>query len=421
MARLFCQTESAKSRLQRHVTDHEDFFDEFEPHTRLKHVVLRAYLRSYAMKLLQSGHERVWFLDGFAGAGADRTGNPGSPLIAVRTADDVDAELGAKGKRLGTIFIEKDPSVFKRLTLELAPFRGKAHQRIVTLEGQYAERCPEALGLIGNEPRLAFLDPFGLKGLDATTYRPLLSGVSSEVFMLVADAGATRMSGVIHVGEADFARVTERILAQPSLFAGFDDQDRMVAERELAARQAQVAATAEGIRRLLREALGPEAAERVSAMTPAQASEELLARLADVLREAGALYITQFRVRDVSGLHKYVLMHATTSPVGVVTMKESISGALSTEVLPLSLRDQLRRDLWVDVSKLVDDLGRIREGRTQLWAKDADGSLQRELLVHTPLFPHQAGEVKAELKRRGWFARNTERKDAVKFPARGGS
>ena len=75
---------------------HRKHFERFEEHTLLKHGVFRRYLRTWARKLLfwtGRDFDRIWVVDGFAGAGSDEVGNPGSPLIAAQTAREVDNEL----------------------------------------------------------------------------------------------------------------------------------------------------------------------------------------------------------------------------------------------------------------------------------------------------------------------------------------
>src|SRR4051794_498002 len=57
---------------------------ELEPHTQAKHKLLRRYLEAWFPILTNSGwHKRVVFLDGFAGPGIYRGGEPGSPVIAL--------------------------------------------------------------------------------------------------------------------------------------------------------------------------------------------------------------------------------------------------------------------------------------------------------------------------------------------------
>lgn len=88
----------------------EDHFEEFQGHTLLKHLILDKYLKAWANKLLQWGAagSRVWFVDAFAGEGADKKGNPGSPLIAAKMARDRPTqtyELSlSKGTRPGSEF-----------------------------------------------------------------------------------------------------------------------------------------------------------------------------------------------------------------------------------------------------------------------------------------------------------------------------
>jgi len=55
-----------------------------EPHTAAKHEILRRYLNAW-FPILGSHHGRVVFLDGFAGPGIYSHGEPGSPIVALRT------------------------------------------------------------------------------------------------------------------------------------------------------------------------------------------------------------------------------------------------------------------------------------------------------------------------------------------------
>jgi three-Cys-motif partner protein len=55
-----------------------------EDHTSAKHELLRRYLGAWFPILVSRGFvRRVLFLDGFAGPGIYRGGEPGSPIIAM--------------------------------------------------------------------------------------------------------------------------------------------------------------------------------------------------------------------------------------------------------------------------------------------------------------------------------------------------
>lgn len=54
-----------------------------EPHTRGKHLVLRAYLDAW-LPILGRWRRRILFIDGFAGPGEYSEGEEGSPIIALK-------------------------------------------------------------------------------------------------------------------------------------------------------------------------------------------------------------------------------------------------------------------------------------------------------------------------------------------------
>src|SRR4051812_24238049 len=70
-----------------------------EPHTIVKHRILERYLQawlpilSHQSHLLQQQHRQILFIDGFAGPGIYEGGQPGSPVIAVKTALDHSVEF----------------------------------------------------------------------------------------------------------------------------------------------------------------------------------------------------------------------------------------------------------------------------------------------------------------------------------------
>src|SRR5689334_167551 len=56
-----------------------------DPHTTAKHRLLENYLAAWLPTLLQGRSRRVTSAEGFAGPGIYRGGEPGSPVIALRT------------------------------------------------------------------------------------------------------------------------------------------------------------------------------------------------------------------------------------------------------------------------------------------------------------------------------------------------
>lgn len=92
-------------------------FQQFEPHTLLKHAIFGYYVERWARILLRK-FPKVRLVDACAGCGKDDAGNDGSPLIGIRVLDAAVAQLRAelKEKREGEVWaIEKKPGYFKKL------------------------------------------------------------------------------------------------------------------------------------------------------------------------------------------------------------------------------------------------------------------------------------------------------------------
>ena len=75
-----------------------------EPHTEIKHIILRRYLNSW-LPIISRYHGKIVYIDGFAGPGEYSFGQDGSPIIAIKAVLDHKFKLGAKIRML---FIEKE-------------------------------------------------------------------------------------------------------------------------------------------------------------------------------------------------------------------------------------------------------------------------------------------------------------------------
>lgn len=131
------------------------FFAERKAAAVLKHGILGRYLRIFCSKTgLRSPDHRVIYLDGYAGPGMYDNGEPGSPALAVGTAERL-----ADCRELYGIYVENNPALAQELETRLAE---TGHQHIV-LQGTIEDHLEEVLATIGkDQPLLAFFDPFGL-------------------------------------------------------------------------------------------------------------------------------------------------------------------------------------------------------------------------------------------------------------------
>jgi three-Cys-motif partner protein len=159
-----------------------------EPHTAVKHAILKGYLGAW-FPILASNRGRVVFLDGFAGPGEYEGGEMGSPMIALNSLIDHNYFANLRECEFVFLFNEMDPDRFAALQNNLSslqkartpwPSNVKVHavnQDFGTLAKELATANGDRLA-----PTFAFLDPFGYKGLEMATLATLLSAEKCEVF-----------------------------------------------------------------------------------------------------------------------------------------------------------------------------------------------------------------------------------------------
>lgn len=115
---------------------------------------------------MSSRNERLVIVDGFAGPGVYKRGEPGSPIIALQAflehqyRDKITAELVY-------IFIEEDAKRVARLEQEIAKLGKLTGQaKVHVTHGSYEEVFSQALDEVEGKgsslaPTFAFIDPFG--------------------------------------------------------------------------------------------------------------------------------------------------------------------------------------------------------------------------------------------------------------------
>jgi three-Cys-motif partner protein len=137
----------------------KEFFKVPQGAAILKHAILENYLPAFVGKVgLSAPAHRVFYLDGFAGAGVYDDGTPGSPLLAARTARYL-AEH--KLRNLECIYVERDLDVYDRLVAALADTPHRFHP----FRNDIADVIDDVLRICDGAPLFAFLDPFGLLGM----------------------------------------------------------------------------------------------------------------------------------------------------------------------------------------------------------------------------------------------------------------
>lgn len=405
------------------MTQHSDHFEEFQPHTKLKHAILDTYIIAWAMKLLMGGADSTLaIVDAFAGQGRDNAGNDGSPVIAARRAfEAMDAARGRKPSlhdpKIHVVAIEKEASKHHALVNVMAPFANVHPELIAVRQGALLDHIDEVVRTVGAAPTFYFLDPYGIKGLDASTYRKALAGPRNEIFALFSDIGATRLHGLITAERTDPSGEIETILSQPSLFP--DEDSARITEVEAAAARSNEAldVSIPASRQHLTTALGHEEWIAELERTPREHRADAFLRLfCRALLDAGAQYVLPIPMRNEAGHRVYSLVHASKSKTGYVTMKEAVCSGLNKVGVSDPARQRIVVDLSIGLTELVAALQQALVGARHPWA-DQGGipGIKRLLLEHTAIFPLQLNDLKSMLKDAGILQR-LDRKEICVFP-----
>ena len=163
---------------------------EAEPHTLAKHGILRTYLEAWAAILGNSSlGTELLFVDGFAGPGEYRGGEPGSPIVALNSILEHKQQF-PKSIRLRFIEIDKrrHEHLCGRLSQETTrvaksprvivdtPVHGNCDLEIRKLI-ETRKQNQQPLG-----PALFFLDQFGYSKVPMSLIRAIMAESTCEVF-----------------------------------------------------------------------------------------------------------------------------------------------------------------------------------------------------------------------------------------------
>ncbi|MCW3816303.1 three-Cys-motif partner protein TcmP [Micromonospora sp. DR5-3] len=170
-----------------------DFFQKRKAPAAFKHAILSRYPKVFAAKLGSTSRDnQVIFLDGYAGRGRYKDGEPGSPLLLARSADGL-----AGSRQIRGFFVERDEENAAALAKVLAE-SGTAMQYAV-IPGDLDDHLGSVLQQCGGSPLFAFLDPFGTALAYPSLRQQLLQrrpGVT-EVLLHFTASGVARMGGIL--------------------------------------------------------------------------------------------------------------------------------------------------------------------------------------------------------------------------------
>jgi len=362
-------------------------FGTFEPHTQLKHEILRTYVERWARVLLMHAKEsrsRIRIVDACAGAGQDESGKPGSPLISIREAEQAQnqlARLRGFPVEIQVTAIEKDRGRYEQLAAMVGVFGGRHRAWQGTLADHSAALEADPV------PTLFFIDPFGLEPLQADVVRQALAGPKNEVLLLFADQAALR-----HIGAA--ATLDEPHEVQPSLFAS---EGTAATHQPGPSREQKL--TGEAAIRIMTAAFGHEGWRAVLDLPASLRRQALVDMYAELLGQFGAERVLALPIIGQRSHLKYHLIFGTHSGKGYEVMKDAVERAWGAELVDKRAVELMQLGTATPVSAIVEMvLARFAGSPATSWRGDRPGeSIRSYLLQDTAAMPHQFKEVKDRL------------------------
>jgi three-Cys-motif partner protein len=171
-----------------------------DPHTQAKHRILEEYLKAW-FPILSRYHNRIIFIDGFAGPGIYEKGEFGSPIIVLRCLLEHSLHLCEErsATEFAFLFIEENAeraSILEQKIADLYPNLPK-NIKINVYHGNFETAMDTLLTTLEDTgkniaPTFAFIDPFGYNGLPFQLIRRILAFPRCEVFINFAYNGINR-------------------------------------------------------------------------------------------------------------------------------------------------------------------------------------------------------------------------------------
>lgn len=358
-------------------TNSQQFFEEQKQASQYKVKLLGDYALPFFYKL-GSQYRTVWIVDGFAGPGRYDDGETGSPVATAAVA----AKVAPHQSQLRVINVERDPALFSRLEESVA----HAGPLTVNLPGKFSARIADIIQIIGDDPALFFIDPFGMTGTDIRLIDEILARKARTVTELL-----------IHFSYRGFQRMAGNLTFRP---------------RSPARQQA-----AETKVRQLDAMLGSPVWQGIwtnSALSSAEKCERVAELFATALRARGIDHVHPIKMRDdYHGPTRYELLFATRSSHGVYLMSDQV--CRYERALPgADLGDQL--SLMGASSRRASRPSRsdLRDRVYEVGLAQRRGSLQQLQRIISPEFfgfftEKDYADALRELIRMGLISRETDR------------
>lgn len=155
----------------------DDFFSEKKPWSLIKDQLLACYLVPYFSKILGT-HKPVFYVDGFAGKGMFDDGNQGSPVIVLEIISQCLLNTRFQSPTIKSCFIEFNYA--EDLKDNIAKYKDTQ-----IINGKYETSIEELLLEKQSQNVFLYIDPYGVKALQFSVFKKLLSQKLHTIEVLV--------------------------------------------------------------------------------------------------------------------------------------------------------------------------------------------------------------------------------------------
>lgn len=190
------------------------FFSNKKEWSKIKDNLLENYLKLYFQKIFTTDRQ-VNYIDCFAGKGKFDDGKIGSPLIAIKIAEEAIKKSRNKFVKISYIFIEKEYAKF--LSSNLISLN---NLDITVYDGSYLEKIDDIIKNCLGQNVFLYVDPCGIKYLDF------------EKFSIIKNLTFNSVEMLLNLNTFGFLREACRLLSQKDIFYDFGElEEREIEEK----------------------------------------------------------------------------------------------------------------------------------------------------------------------------------------------
>jgi three-Cys-motif partner protein len=306
-----------------HAVATEAFFEETGEQSVVKATIVEKYFDAWAGIIVgaQNQHRpgadnRIGYVDLFAGPGRYKDGAVSTPLRVLQKA----IEKPAYAERLLTIFNDRDSENVRTLEEEIVKLPGieKLKHKPAIWNKEVGEEIAKLFGEKDTIPILAFIDPWGYKGLSLDLVQSFLKSFGCDCIFFF-----------------NYARINAG-LSNPSV------HEHMCA--------------------LFGEKRAKALGEQLEPLGPAAREATIVNALAEALKGYGHRYVLPFCFKNESGTRtKHHLILVTKAFKGYEVMKDIMAKASSSQEqgvpsFTYSLADSSAQQLLFELNRPLDDL-----------------------------------------------------------------